>query len=191
MALWRRWRGASRRARVAIVAAIILPLLLIAGCSSLALSALGGVTLGASSSLLGAQATQQASALTGTPAAAATATQMASMATSAPTSAPTRAPTSTPNQTLTLTITCASGAIRGTGKVCVQTQPSAALSISVRYCDGNDAKGLRGAATADSSGAYTWTWPVRTSCAGAATATVTAQWRGKTVKASQTFTITP
>lgn len=196
-AFWRRWRGASRRTRVAIVAAIVLPLLLIAGCSSLTLSALNNLTLGASSSLLGGQttqsaqsATQQASALTGTPAAA-TATHAASVATSAPTSAPTRAATSTPNQTLTLTITCASGSLRGTGTVCAQTLPSASLSLTVRYCDGTDAKGLHGSATASSTGAYTWTWPVRTTCAGAATATVTAQWQGKTVTASKTFTITP
>ena len=184
--LWRRWRGAPRKAQVLVVAAILLPLLLIGGCSTLALQALNGANLGASSALLGTQATQQASAVNGTPLANATATS----ASSAPTSAPTPAPTAAPSAALTLSITCASGSIRGTGKVCVQTLPSAALSISVTYCDGNSAKGLRGAATADASGAYTWTWPVRTSCAGTATATVTAQLQGKKVTQTQKFTIT-
>lgn len=186
--LWRRWRGASRRVQALVVAAIVLPLLLIAGCSSLALHALNGASLGASSALLGTQATQPASAVNGTPGGAATATHAP---TTAPTAAPTRAPTSAPSAALTLSITCASGSARGTGKVCVQTQPSAALSISVKYCDGSSAKGLHGGATADSSGAYTWTWPVRSACVGAATATVTAQWQGQKVTQTKTFTITP
>ena len=184
--LWRRWRGATRKVQALVVAAILLPLLLIGGCSTLALQALNGANLGASSALLGTQATQQASAVNGTPLANATATQ----ASSAATSAPTHAPTTAPSAALTLSITCASGSIRGTGKVCVKTQPSAALSISVTYCDGSSAKGLRGAAIADSSGAYTWTWPVRTSCAGTATATVTAQWQGQKITQTQKFTIT-
>ena len=184
--LWRRWRGASRKVQALVVAAILLPLLLIAGCSSLALHALGGIG-GSSLPLTSAQATQQASAVNGTPGAA-TATHAP---TTAPTAAPTRAPTSAPSAPLTLSITCASGAIHGTGKVCVRTQPSAALSISVKYCDGTSAKGLHAGATADSSGAYTGTWPVRSACVGAATATVTAQWQGQKVTQTQTFTITP
>lgn len=184
--LWRRWRGATRKVQVLVVAAILLPLLLIGGCSTLALQALNGANLGASSALLGTQATQQTSAVNSTPLANATATS----ASSAATSAPTHAPTTAPSVALTLAITCASGAIRGTGKICVKTQPSAALNISVIYCDGASAKGLRGAATADASGAYTWTWPVRTSCAGTATATVTAQWQGQKITQTQKFTIT-
>lgn len=117
--------------------------------------------------------------------------------------APTPVPTSVPSPTVapvrntpapafSIAFTCASGVIFGRGMVCIHTRPDAAVSLSVRYCDGSYAGGkdLRGNAHADGSGNYTWRWIVITSCAGKATATVTAKSSGQTVTKSTTFIVT-
>lgn len=187
MDLQDRWRLASRRARLGIAGAVIVSVLLIAACSSLALHALGAVGSSVSPAALGASATQQASAPGGASSHAPTAAASPkTTATSAATAASTRAPT----LPLTITFTCTTGSIRGTGKVCVQTAPSATVSLSVRYCDGSTAKGLRSAGTADANGAYTWSWSVHMTCVGPATATVTAKRGGVSTTATKTFTIT-
>lgn len=97
-----------------------------------------------------------------------------------------------PPAPLTMTFTCASGAAGGTGQLCVHTLPNAALSLTVRYCDGTYAKGkaFHGFTYADGSGNYTWRWSVTTTCVGAATATVTATSAGQTVTQHTTFTVT-
>ncbi|HZC07493.1 MAG TPA: hypothetical protein VE338_17795 [Ktedonobacterales bacterium] len=178
--LWSRWRGMSRRRQVGVVAAVVLPLLLIITCSSVGLSMLGAA--GGSSS---------------TPLSAALPTQQATGSATAPGSSPTvggaiAAPTSTrvASQPLAITFTCASGSVRGTGSVCVHTTPSAVLNMTVRYCDGSYAKNVRSSAVADTSGNYTWSWPMHAVCAGAATATVTAKSNGQTITATKSFTVT-
>lgn len=99
--------------------------------------------------------------------------------------------TNTPTPPFTLVFTCASGTVGGTGQVCVHTAPNASLSLSVRYCDGNSAKGkgFHGATYADNNGYYTWRWDISTSCVGSATATVVARSSGQTVTQSASFTI--
>ncbi len=99
--------------------------------------------------------------------------------------------TNTPSPPFTLVFTCASGTVGGTGQVCVHTLPNASLTLSVRYCDGNSAKGkgFHGATFADNNGNYTWRWDISTSCVGSATATVAARSSGQTISQSATFTI--
>jgi hypothetical protein len=167
----------SKRARIGVAAAAAAMLVvLIVACSSFALRATAGLVTGDATSGVHGTANQSS-----------TASALATV-TPQPTSQPT--PTSAPPAPLTLTFTCASGKIRGTGQVCVHTLPGTALSLAVRYCDGSAAKGLHGSATADGSGNYTWSWPVRPTCAGPATATVTAKANGQSLTASDTFTIT-
>lgn len=175
----RRLRGASKRVRLGITVAIVVLVVLIVACSAFALRTTNGLVTGSAPD--GAVATQTAGH-TRTPHALPTVTPL-------PTSQPTPTATATSPTQLTLTFTCASGSIHGTGQVCVQTQPGASLSLAVRYCDGSTAKGLHDGATADGSGNYTWTWLVRTSCAGPATAAVTANWNGQSLTQSDTFTI--
>jgi hypothetical protein len=173
--LWRRFRSASRRRQVGIAAAVVAVALALG-------SLLGGAVLGGTSR-------------TGAPpsgAVAPTAGQT-SDATALPTpTATSPAPaTTTPASPFTIAFTCASGIIGGKGEVCVHTQPNAVVSLAVRYCDGSDAggKSLQGTGHTDGSGDYTWRWNVTTSCAGAATATVTAKATGRSVTQSTTFTI--
>lgn len=176
----RRFRGASKRARLGITAAVAVVLVvLIVVCSSFALRTAGGIVPGEAAPGAAGQGGSATSLATVTPS-----------PTRQPT--PTRAPTSTatPLPPLTLAFICASGQIRGTGQVCVHTLPQAGLSLTVRYCDGSSAKGLHGGVTADGSGNYTWTWYVRTTCLGPATATVTATANGQSLTESDTFTIT-
>jgi hypothetical protein len=111
---------------------------------------------------------------------------------STPTPSPTASARNTPAPSFTVAFTCASGTIGGRGVVCVHTKPNAMVGLTVRYCDGSYAggKGLHGSAHTDASGNYTWRWDVNTSCAGTATATVTAKSSGQTVIQSTTFTIT-
>jgi hypothetical protein len=99
--------------------------------------------------------------------------------------------TNTPTPPFTLAFTCASGTVGGMGQVCVHTAPRAALSLTVRYCDGNSAKGkgFHGATYADGSGNYTWRWDISNSCVGSATATVVAKSAGQTVTESTTFIV--
>jgi hypothetical protein len=170
------FRRTSRRARIGLAAAAVVLIVLVVACSSFALRATAGlVTTDAASGAHGA-ANQSSTA------------SVLATVTPHPTSQPTQ--TSAPLPPLTLAFTCASGKIRGTGQVCVHTLPGAALSLTVRYCDGSTAKGLHGSATADGSGNYTWSWPVRPTCPGSATATVTAKANGQSLTASDTFTIT-
>ena len=176
----RRLRRASKRTRLAVTAAVAVVLVvLIIAASSFALRVAGGIVQG--------EAAPGAVGQNGTATSLATVTPSP---TRQPT--PTLAPTSTaaPPPPLTLAFTCASGQIRGTGQVCVHTLPRASLTLTVRYCDGSTAKGLHGGVTADGSGNYTWSWLVRTSCAGPATATVTATANGQSLTESDTFTIT-
>ncbi len=92
---------------------------------------------------------------------------------------------------LTLTFTCAQAVDYQSGKVCVHTQPGAALTIKVKYCSGYYAtsKSLQGTKIANSSGNYTWHWVPETKCRGSATAYVTAKWNGQTVSKSDVFTV--
>lgn len=181
-----RWRRAPRRMKLGIAGAIITSMLLIAACSNLALHAIGDVGSGASTSLRGASATQQTTGLGGASSGNPTAT---SSPKASSTNAATSVATSAANLPLTLTFTCASGSVHGTGKVCVHTLPAAALSLSVRYCDGTTAKGLHSAGIADANGDYTWSWSVRMACVGPATATVTARRNGAVVTLTDTFNI--
>ena len=170
---------ASKRARIGLgAAATVVLIVLIVACSSLALRATGGPVTG--DAARGSHGTANHSSIASTASALAT---ISPQLTSKP------APTSAPSPPLTLAFTCASGKIHGTGQVCVHTLPGASLSLTVRYCDGSTAKGLHGSATADGSGNYTWSWPVHPTCAGSATATVTATANGQSLTASDTFTI--
>lgn len=92
---------------------------------------------------------------------------------------------------LTLSFTCAQAVDYQYGKVCVHTQPGAALTIKVKYCSGFYAtsKSLQGTKIANSSGNYTWHWVPETKCRGSATAYVTAKWNGQTVSKSDVFTV--
>ncbi len=176
----RRFRSASKRTRLVVTAVVAVVLVvLIVACSSFALRTRGGIVPGDAVPGLANQSGTATSLGTVTP-----------RPTRQPT--PTLAPTSTatPLPPLTLAFTCASGQIRGTGQVCVHTLPRASLTLTVRYCDGSTAKGLHGSVTADGSGNYTWTWLVRTTCAGPAIATVTASGNGQSLTESDTFTIT-
>lgn len=189
-ALWRTVATKIRRPRLALaVVAGVLALCLILGVAALS-SAIGNAFQSGPNStqgVLGARsATTVASPSTGhaTPSATTT-TSGAVTATVAP--ANTQPPTP-----LTIAFTCASGVIGGAGKVCAHTLPHATLTLSVRYCDGSNAKGkaFHGVSYADSGGNYTWNWTVTTTCAGAATATVTATSAGHTVTSTTTFTVT-
>lgn len=180
-----RWRRTTTRMKLGIGGVIVISLLLIGSCCSLSLYALGALGGGGSTPGLGASATQQTTGLGGTSGKSSTAT-----ATPKGTATATRTATRTATPPLTITFTCASGSLRGTGKVCVHTAPSAVLSLSVRYCDGTTAKGLHSAGIANASGDYTWSWSVHMTCVGPATATVTAKYNGVTLTAKKTFNIT-
>lgn len=182
-----RWRGASTRTKLGIGGIAMFTILTIVACCSLTQFVLGAVQGSGSAPQFGAFATQQTTGQGGTSSKNPTATITPN---NTATSANTSTATQTPSTPLTITFTCASGSIRGTGKVCVQTAPSAILSLSVRYCDGTTAKGLHSAGIANASGDFTWTWSVHMTCVGQATATVTAKQNGTTVTATKTFNIT-
>ena len=169
----------SSRAKRGIAAAAVLGIVLIVAIATVALHLASPRVAPSYTSQAGSSALH-AARNTGTATVVTTGT---AQATTTPT------PTGRSSQPLTLAFTCASGTLHGTGQVCVHTQPQAALSVSIRYCDGTTAKGLHGNSVADASGNYTWTWPVRTACAGAATATVTAKWNGQTITRADSFTI--
>ena len=99
-------------------------------------------------------------------------------------------PTPAPPQ-LSIAFTCASATDYSHGQVCVHTEPSAALAITVTYCSGYDAtsSSLQGTSYADANGNYTWNWEPETKCRGAATATVSANWQGQSVTNSDNFTV--
>ena len=171
--IFQRLRGISKRAKLALTATFLI--LLIGSASGIALH-LTTTSPNGSASLTGSSLIQT-TGHNGTPGA-------------SPAASPTvtTGPTATP-QPLTLTFTCASGSLRSTGQVCVHTLPQTVLSLTIRYCDGTYAKGLHGNATADAAGNYTWSWVVRTSCVGTATATVTGAWNGQSVTKSDSFAI--
>jgi len=95
---------------------------------------------------------------------------------------PTLVPTAS-NRQLFVQFTGASAAVGENSFISVQTLPGAQLTITVVYCNGNQAtsKSLQGTVTADDNGDYTWTWRPATTCHGPATATVTAGLNGKNV----------
>ncbi len=181
-ALWWKVTTTLRRPRVALAAvAGVLAL-----CSVLGVAALGNSFLhskpNSAQSTLGAGSTNSVMA-----------SPSAGQATPSASTTTTAAPGKTqPPTPLTIAFTCASGVAGGTGQLCTHTLPYAALSLSVRYCDGSYAKGkaFHGVSYADSSGNYTWRWNVTTTCVGVATATVTAKSGGQIVTKSMTFSIT-
>lgn len=179
--VWQRFQALSRRARVGVVVAAIALIALV--CTLGSVAALGGGLLNATTN-----------SARNTPAGLTTGKSVfpTTGASTPTTSATATSASATPSASFAVIFTCASGSIGGTGQVCVHTQPNATLSLTVRYCDGNDATGkaLRGSAHANSNGDYTWRWKVTTRCAGAATATVTAKSSGQTVTEHTTFTIT-
>ncbi|HEX8996654.1 MAG TPA: hypothetical protein VF812_11535 [Ktedonobacterales bacterium] len=180
-----RWRYASKRARLQIAGVALACVALIAACSGVALHVAANIGSGAGSPFTVISPTQQTSGQ------GATSSGLSSTpgASSVPTSLPTSTVTSTANVPLALTFTCASGSVRGSGQVCVHTLPATTLNLTVRYCDGSYAKGLRSVGVADTNGNYTWTWPIHVACAGAATATVTAKQGNQTLTATKTFSI--
>lgn len=175
-----RFRSSSRQAQVGMAGAtaVVLVLAVLLG------SAVLGSVFRAGTARTGDTSPNSAQAGTGTPAASSvlpTPTASSHSGTPSPLATTTTAP-------LTITLTCASAA-SGKGTVCVHTEPSATVSLSVRYCDGTSAKGLQGAAHADGNGDYTWQWQVHTTCASA-TATVTAKASRQSATQSQVFSIT-
>ncbi|GAC1459064.1 MAG: hypothetical protein PVSMB4_18450 [Ktedonobacterales bacterium] len=110
------------------------------------------------------------------------------------TAAPTRTFTPLPvNAAVALTFTCASAVDNTAGRICVHTQPGAALTISVSYCSGfsqpDPSSSLQGTVYADGSGDYVWRWTPQTTCHGTALAYVTAKWHGQMGYYSYTFTV--
>lgn len=171
----RRLRAMPRRATLALgLGAVVL---LIAALS-VALAARVPSSINSRGGIppLGSQASQTASGATST-----------ELATVTPQGSTTPAATQPP--ALSIAFTCASGQLHSSGKVCVHTQPGASLRITVRYCNGAEAKGLHGNATANADGDYTWTWPIGSACVGTATANVTAKWQGQTATSSETFAV--
>lgn len=170
-ALWQRFRPDSRRQRVGLAVS----------AGVLVFASLFGITLLCSHLLANATNAPTAGGAHGNTASGATANGTTTASTTATALPP-----------FTITFTCASGAIKRTGTVCVHTQPNAILTLSVRYCDGTFAggKGLHTSASADGSGDYSWQFAVHTRCAGEATATVVAKSAGQTVTQSTTFNVT-
>jgi hypothetical protein len=181
--LWRRYRRAPGGVRV--IAAVGVSV--VVGALGLLLG-FGLLAGGRTSATVGAPSV--AATLGGAAASATVPTSANPAAATAPAAQPTDTPTPVPTPELTVAFTCASGAIGGPGQVCIHTRANATLSITVHYCDGSDAKSLQGVAHADANGDHTWQWTVSTTCAGAATATVTAKSAGQQVTATTTFTIT-
>lgn len=180
--LWRTFATSVRRPWLAVVAVV----------ATLTLCAvIGGAAIGAAffnNPATGARHPAGAGSVSG----ATTSAQATATATATGTVGATPASTTAP-VALTITFTCASGAAGGAGQVCVRTTPHAALNLTVRYCDGSNAKGKTFHTTsyADSGGNYTWRWNVPSgACVGAATATVTAQLAGHTISQRDTFAIT-
>ena len=106
-----------------------------------------------------------------------------------PTKAP--QPTQPPKPQLFLSFTCAQAVDYSYGRVCVHSQPGAALTITVTYCTGYNAvsKSLQGTQYANSSGNYEWDWTPQTKCRGSATAYVQASWNGQSTSQSDDFTV--
>ena len=126
----------------------------------------------------------------------------------APIATSTTAPTITPSPqrpALTLNMHCPDLTKDGFvstithGRVCVSTQPGAYLTIAVTYCVGFNAPdqspALQGSFQANSAGYYEWNWTPQAPQANCAqgniyssgSAAVTAQWRGQTGTAGESF----
>lgn len=92
---------------------------------------------------------------------------------------------------LSVTFTCAQAVNFASGAVCVHTLPAAALTITVRYCSGNNASSgsLQGTSHADAQGNFTWRWVPQARCRGEALATVTAKWYGQRVAKARYFVV--
>lgn len=106
-------------------------------------------------------------------------------------------PTPKPTQpAFALAFTCAEGwtwSTSGSAEVCVQTVPSATLTITVKACGKLDTDpALKGSFTANASGdyagQYAWTWTPNPACS-AIQATVKATSGGKSVTKSTSFTL--
>ncbi|SRR5690348_16510430 len=115
------------------------------------------------------------------------------ISTTPPTSTP-QPPTPVPtadNRQLFVQFTGASAAVGQNSFVSVQTLPGAQLTITVVYCNGNQAtsKSLQGTFSADDNGDYTWSWRPATTCHGPATATVKASLNSQNVTQSEQFTV--
>ena len=78
-------------------------------------------------------------------------------------------------------------------RVCVQTAPGAALTITVRFCNGapDPSSELKRTAYADSKGYYEWNWTPQPDCKGRpiwkGEAVVKAQLHGHTTSLSASF----
>jgi len=104
----------------------------------------------------------------------------------------TQAQASSASPRLSVRFTCAQAVNHHAGRICVQTQARAALTIKIRYCTNYYAvsKSLKGTQFADTRGNYIWTWKPDTKCSGAAVVYVTetyarhtlAVWKGFVVR---------
>ena len=108
---------------------------------------------------------------------------------------------STPTVQLVLTFVCEQDFVSGDQnheRVCVQTLPGAALTITVTYCTGSvdESPALKGAFTADQSGYYEWGWKPEATCQGnppgsngfwKGNAEVTASLGGQTITSDETY----
>lgn len=86
---------------------------------------------------------------------------------------PATTPTTVPTQTVQLDIKFSCTGPKdgvtienGRGKVCVRTQPGAALTITVKYCNTfpDTSSALQGTAIADLNGFHEWDWSTPTTC---------------------------
>ncbi len=71
---------------------------------------------------------------------------------------------------------------RGThARVCVQTAPGAALTITVKFCNGapDPSRELKGTVHPDSNGYYEWNWKPQPDCKGGYV------WRGEAIVKAQ------
>ncbi len=92
---------------------------------------------------------------------------------------------------LSVQFTCAQAVDLRSGRICVHTQPHAALAIKIRYCTNYYAvsRSLKGTQIADIRGNYTWTWVPNTKCRGAAIAYVTETYSRRTLNAWTRFVV--
>lgn len=196
---WARYRGASRNAQVGIGCASLIVVCLLCGGLVNAFGNSGGASStstntngsnGSSSTGIVARATSTSASATAT---------LAATATPKPTPKPKPTPTDTavpapptpPPAQLAIAFTCASAVDYSTGRVCVHTDPGAALTITVTYCSGYTAKSasLQGTSYADGSGNHEWDWTPETKCKGTATADVTATWQGQSAENTDDFNV--
>lgn len=124
----------------------------------------------------------------------------AACGTNTPTGAATPANTVTSSRTVPLTLRfwCNDNpgggffVIASRARVCVQTAPGAALTITVKFCNGtpDPSSELKGTVNADSRGYYEWNWSPRTDCKGfiwRGGADVTARLKGQSTSVTTSF----